>query len=120
MSRVLVCGGRDYENRTMVYHWLDSMHSRICITQIIEGGAKGADRLALDWAILRGVEVHTFCADWDIHGKAAGHIRNQKMLDDGKPDMVIAFPGGAGTANMIRLARKAGIPVITTDTKANQ
>ena len=43
--------------------------------------------------------------------KSAGHIRNQVMLDKGKPDVVVAFPGGRGTADMVRRAEGAGIEV---------
>jgi UDP-N-acetylmuramoylalanine-D-glutamate ligase len=58
------------------------------------------------------IPVETYEADWDTHGKAAGPIRNKRMLDEGKPDLVVAFPGGRGTANMISQARKAGVEVI--------
>jgi hypothetical protein len=50
-------------------------------------------------------------AEWDKHGRAAGPIRNQQMLDDGKPDLVLAFAGGRGTDDMCRRAREAGIEV---------
>ena len=53
-----------------------------------------------------------FPAEWKKHGKAAGPIRNRKMLQDGKPDLVLAFPGGRGTANMVELATDAGIRVM--------
>jgi hypothetical protein len=54
-----------------------------------------------------------FYADWDKHGRAAGPIRNQQMLDEGKPDLVVAFllPQGSGTLDMIRRTEKAGIEV---------
>jgi hypothetical protein len=85
------------------------------IKTLIHGDAPGADRLAAAWAKDTGLaefgELLAFPADWEKHGNAAGPIRNQQMLDEGKPDMVIAFPGGIGTANMVRLARKAGVPV---------
>jgi UDP-N-acetylmuramoylalanine-D-glutamate ligase len=61
-----------------------------------------------------GLEVYP--ADWKLHGKSAGHIRNQQMLDESKPDIVIAFPGGRGTANMIKRAKKAGVEVFQVDT----
>ncbi len=115
---VLVCGGRDYHNRVKVYSVLDKLDSdpHSCIGTIIEGGAKGADRLGRDWAEQwakeRNILVKTFVADWDTHGKAAGYIRNQQMLVEGKPDLVVAFPGGKGTANMVKLAKDAGVEVI--------
>lgn len=57
------------------------------------------------------VPVRVFKADWDKHGKAAGPIRNQQMLDEGKPDLVLAFAGGKGTDDMCRRARAAGVEV---------
>jgi hypothetical protein len=50
-------------------------------------------------------------ADWNTHGRAAGPIRNQRMLDEVKPELVVAFPGGRGTADMVRRAREAGVNV---------
>ena len=51
-------------------------------------------------------------ADWAKHGRKAGPIRNQRMIDEGRPDLVVAFPGGTGTADMVERARVAGIRVI--------
>lgn len=79
---------------------------------VIHGGAQGADRIAREWCICRKVECRGYAADWKRHGRAAGPIRNQRMLDDGKPDLVIAFPGGRGTADMVRRAIATGIRAI--------
>lgn len=79
---------------------------------IIQGGARGADRAADEWAIINWVPLETYLPDWDKYRKAAGPIRNKQMLDEGKPDVVIAFPGGRGTANMVSLAKKAGVEVV--------
>ena len=106
--KILVCGGRDYSD------W-DSLDVILCAhkpTLIIHGGARGADSLAGWWARCRLVPVRVFPADWSKYGKAAGIIRNKQMLDEGKPDLVIAFPGGRGTANMIEQAKAAGVRVI--------
>jgi hypothetical protein len=54
-------------------------------------------------------------ADWAKHGRAASPIRNQQMLDEGRPNLVVAFPGGRGTADMVRRARSAGVEVIEVD-----
>lgn len=59
----------------------------------------------------KGIPVRVFPADWETHGRAAGHIRNRQMLVEGKPDIVVAFAGGRGTQNMINQARKAGVTV---------
>ena len=110
--RVLVCGGRDFMDRTWLFRELDALRSDRGVTIIISGCARGADTLGIEWAEARGVEVARFPADWNTHGRAAGPIRNQQMLDEAKPDLVIAFPGGRGTADMVRRARAAGIELI--------
>jgi hypothetical protein len=115
--RVLVCGGRNYENKEHVWSVLDEICNPegdflpIRPVTIIHGGAEGADLLADGWAVHNWVEIEEYLADWDTYGRAAGPIRNQRMLDEGKPDLVIAFPGGRGTADMVRRARAAGMPV---------
>jgi hypothetical protein len=110
-KRILVCGGRDYQNRQHVWATLDRLHAARGIAAIIQGAADGADRWAAEWGWERGIRVCSFPADWKAHGKAAGPIRNKQMLDEAKPDGVVAFPGGSGTANMVRQARAAGVPV---------
>lgn len=110
--RVLVCGGRNYDDLVGVSLVLDTMHVQRPFTALIEGGAKGADVCAATWAWHVGVPIERFPADWTTHGKAAGPIRNQRMIDEGKPDLVVAFPGGRGTADMVRRAKAAGIKVV--------
>lgn len=109
--KVLVCGGRDYSDRRHIYEVLDLAHATNPIAWIIAGGANGADALASDWARKEQVKFQIFNADWETLGRKAGPIRNQKMLDEGKPELVIAFPGGRGTADMIRRAKAAGIRI---------
>jgi UDP-N-acetylmuramoylalanine-D-glutamate ligase len=111
--RVLVCGGRDYDDAERAVAVLDKLHQTAeGIDVLIEGGAKGADRLARRWAQAEPVRIETYEADWENQGSFAGPARNKRMLDEGKPDLVIAFPGGKGTADMVRKARKAGVEVI--------
>lgn len=109
--RVLVCGGRDYKNVSKVRHALEAVHAKRGITLLIEGGATGADQLAREWAKTAGVQVQTCKAEWDKYGKAAGPIRNTEMLLHWKPEGVIAFPGGTGTADMVAKAKNAGLKV---------
>ena len=113
--KVLACGGRDFGSapgdRQALVDALDRSHAKRPMTALIQGAARGADSLAAQWARSREVQVETYPADWNAHGKAAGHMRNQRMLTEGKPDGIIAFPGGRGTADMTRRARRAGIPV---------
>lgn len=109
---MLVCGGRAYNNWFVASEWLDQMHRDHPIAAIIHGGARGADSLAGRWAHENGVVCETYRAEWERLGKRAGPIRNQQMLDNGKPDCVVWFPGGAGTADMVRRAEKANVPTL--------
>jgi predicted Rossmann-fold nucleotide-binding protein len=113
MTRVLVCGGRDYDDRAAVYSSLDSLHAEHGFTLLIAGGARGADTLAAQWAQDRGVPTQVYMAEWERFGREAGPIRNQRMLEEGTPDVVVAFPGGRGTTNMVAQARAAGLRVFT-------
>lgn len=108
--RVLVAGGRDYQDFDQVCATLNQQGK---VTTIISGCARGADTLGEKWAVLHGVPVERYPALWDVHGRAAGHIRNQLMLDDGAPDLVIVFPGGKGSESMVKKARKAGVKTLT-------
>lgn len=111
--KVLVCGGRGITDTTAVYKALaDLAKGWEPDVTIIEGDAKGVDRIAGAWARKRRLTNMKFPADWAKHGNAAGPIRNKRMLDEGRPDLVVAFPGGPGTANMVRQARAAGVPVV--------
>ena len=109
--KVLVCGGRDFDNPNWLTITLDELSRGARWTAIIEGGARGADRQAREWAAASGIAVETYEADWQAHGPGAGPIRNRRMLDEGQPDLVVAFPGGPGTRNMVKQARARGILV---------
>jgi len=109
--KVLVCGGRDYSDRYLVGIVLGYLGRSLTIARVIEGDARGADRLAGAWARKYEIENIKFPAEWSKWGKSAGAIRNKQMLDEGQPDIVVAFPGGRGTAHMARIAREAEVPV---------
>lgn len=106
--RILVCGGRDYEDYEMVKKVLGSLFKP---ELIINGAAKGADTLSTRWAEENKIPCLMYPALWSKQGKQAGILRNIKMLEEGMPHMVIAFPGGRGTAHMMLIARQAGVPV---------
>ncbi len=110
-KKVLVCGGRDYNDREIVQRTLD----RIKPAEIIHGAARGADTLAGEYAQDHGIPCRRFPADWRRHGRSAGFLRNRQMLDEGKPDLVVAFPGGPGTRNMVKTALERGFQVKTVD-----
>lgn len=114
--KVLVCGGRDYDNRKRLFKVLDTAFASARMANrsftLIHGGAKGADKLSHIWAQARQInDVRVYEADWDTHKRAAGPIRNIKMLTEAKPHVIIAFRGGNGTAHMIKIGREAGVPV---------
>ena len=108
--RILVCGGRDYSDRKTFNEVLNQYLSHN--PTIIHGSAKGADTLAGDFAHDHMLSWIAYPADWNKYGKRAGYIRNVQMLNEGKPDLVIAFPGGKGTEMMINLAEKANVKVV--------
>lgn len=105
--RVLVCGGRRFNGYELVFRVLDRLQPELVIT----GGASGADRIAGDWASQRNRPLAIFPAHWST-GRSAGPIRNEWMLRFGAPDLVLAFPGGRGTADMVRRAESAGVQVV--------
>lgn len=129
--RLVVTGGRDYRDTARIFSTLDELHARRPISLLIEGEADGLDKRAKAWARQRGVPVLPFPAPWDdiTHPKAvvrytrsgkpfdanAGPRRNQQMIDEGRPDEGLVFPGGAGTADMRRRLVAAGIPFEEVD-----
>lgn len=108
---IIVCGGRDYGDKQHVSETLDSLHANVPVRLMIEGGADGADKWARVWADRRGVPHLTVEALWGKYGRRAGPIRNRGMLC-AQPDLVVAFPGGPGTADMVSASREAGCDVI--------
>lgn len=97
---VIVTGGRDYDDLIMVQDVLGQFN----ISLLIQGGASGADELALWYAKDNNIEHKTYKADWNKHGKAAGPFRNSEMLVSHPNAIVIAFPGGRGTENCVNQA----------------
>lgn len=111
--RVIVCGGRGFDDADFLEAKLDEMHAEYAFRDLMQGGAFGADRLAKIWAMTRHPEIVLWQinAEWSKFGLGAGFIRNKRMMD-WKPDMVVAFPGGKGTQNMVELAHAAGVEVV--------
>lgn len=114
--RVLVCGSRHFNDQELLNKTLfeitklDEVYNH---GTVIHGNAKGADTLGALWGYRMGWKVEAYPADWDKYGKGAGHIRNKQMLDEGKPDLVVAFMAkdSRGTKNMVDQATKAGVEV---------
>jgi hypothetical protein len=108
--RVLVCGGRDFCDELLLNKTLSSLQPKP--TVIIHGGARGADTLADIWAYKNGIEREVYKADWYTYDRRAGPIRNSQMLKEGKPELVVAFDGGIGTADMVNKALRANVKVL--------
>jgi len=128
--RILVCGGRDFGNykkypqlstewkrkkSESAFIWRELTRYTQHLSEsliIISGCATGADENAQAWAKASGHGRMLFRAEWDKYGNAAGPIRNKQMMVNGKPEIVIAFPGGKGTKNMLSIARKNKLQII--------
>lgn len=113
--RVLVCGDRNWNNQERMFNVLDVVHRHRAISCIIEGEARGADKMAAEWALRRSVQWEPYPADWGRLGKIAGPVRNTEMLAKGLPDLVYAFHDNLeqskGTKNMIMQSRRSGLTV---------
>jgi hypothetical protein len=110
--RVLVCGGRDYDDMETLDRVLDQKFAECPFSVLIHGDARGADSLARTWAFKRGVAQIACPANWRKFGLSAGRLRNIQMLQEHFPDLVIAFPGGNGTAHMVSVAKRAKVQVL--------
>jgi hypothetical protein len=128
---VLVCGGRRYSDRAWVFRALDWLDAEVGIGRVVEGACgldehpapdgtfpgpttgerTGADRWAHEWAVERKVATVAVPARWSTYDDGAGPERNARMLRMHEPQLVVAFPGGPGSADMCRKAGLAGTPV---------
>lgn len=121
---IIVSGGRTYgeqiegkppeqteKEKRHVFETLDALHAKRPIHTLVQGGAKGADRLAAIWTVANEVNCIRCPAKWKKHGKPAGPIRNREMMDY-VPELVVVFPGGDGTANMVKTARALNTDVL--------
>lgn len=118
MTRVIVAGSRGFNDYKRMRDVLDEYFKEVNdVVEIVEGDARGADRLSECYAQLNGYSCKVMPADWSRHGKSAGYIRNSAMADyaiaDGCKGVLFAFWDGEsrGTANMIEIANKKGLDV---------
>lgn len=103
---VLVTGGRDFDDHAFMFGAILTIHKLRPISLLVHGDARGADKLSGVIARELGIKVKPYPADWKKLGKRAGPVRNRYMHDDACPDMVLAFPGGTGTADMVGYAHE--------------
>jgi hypothetical protein len=137
--KALICGSRNWTDRDRIRRVLERLYAK-GYRYIVHGAngydqfgrpsyawrsatVRGADMLASEEAESLGFVVLSYPADWNKHGKAAGPVRNQLMLDAESPDLVVAFhediDSSRGTIDMVRRATKAGIPVYIRGTKVH-
>lgn len=114
MKKVIIAGPRDFTDKELVWKELDELlilYERPITEDIVifEGGAKGVDCLAHEYALENDYSVKQFPADWSL-GKKAGPIRNEQMAKEA--DVLIAFYNGSkGTTSMIKLAMQYGLRI---------
>lgn len=107
--RLLVCGGRGFRDRAWVYRELERLQPELVIT----GGCRtGADAYARQWAYARARPFMSMPANWEKLGRPAGPIRNAWLAKFAPATHCLAFPGGNGTADMVKKARRAGWTVL--------
>lgn len=121
--RILICGDREWGNSSthlvtwnaeyqMIQQFVSSLPDD---SIVIHGTARGADSLAGAAAKSRGLKVIPYPPNWTRYGKAAGYVRNQEMLEQGKPDAVVYFHGALneskGTKDMVLRANRAKVHV---------
>lgn len=116
MITVLCCGSRTFADRTLVHITLDQLHADEPFGQLLHGAAQGADLLCASWAFRWRVPIRAFLAEWNRYGPTAGLIRNQRMLTEGRPQLVVAFidrplDQSRGTYDMVKRAKLHGVHV---------
>lgn len=109
--RIVITGGRHFDNKELMFRVLDKIHKKTPIDKLAHGDCTGADKLAREWGLDNGISVIAYPATWTI-GENAGEKRNEFMFKDFEPDYVLAFPGGTGTKDSIKFAKQKGYNVV--------
>ena len=110
--RLLVCGGRHFEDAEMVHHELTALHWRKPISVVVHGSIAGVGIIAEAWARRHGIAVVRYPPNWEFYGKKAEGLRSDFMLTDSRPDFVVAFPWGRHTADLVQRAINVGLAVL--------
>ena len=105
--KTIIAGGRNYEFTEADRQFLGSIKADI--SEVVCGGAAGADSEGKSWAEENGIPVKIFEADWKKHGRGAGPRRNKMMAE--YADSLILFTGGRGSAAMFKEAEKQGLKI---------
>lgn len=115
--KIVVTGGKDITNYLLVKEVLYELDRKEPITFLAQGGAKGVDTIAKQWADENNISNTTFYLDWNKHRKEAIDIRNREMLEIVKPDYLVAFSSGKEVDSCVSIAKELGIEVIEVKTK---
>ncbi|MGL4285854.1 MAG: DUF2493 domain-containing protein [Phreatobacter sp.] len=117
--RLLICGGRHYDDAAAICRELDRLHGGQPIDVLIHGGLVAIGTVAEAWARQHNVHVIRYPPNWTLLGTKAEARRNAFMLADSRPDFLLAFPGGRDTADLVRMARAAELPVWLAHVRAD-
>lgn len=114
MMNLLIAGSRGYTNYPEFKLRVDKRLKGLDLSKvlIIEGGARGVDRLARQYAIEQGIQYKTFEAEWDKYGKKAGMLRNEKMAELATHAMLFWDGESPGTRNMRDICEQYEIPFV--------
>lgn len=107
--KLIIAGGRDYQLTEADYAKLNDLHHSHKVALVISGTASGADSCGEFWAEVNNISVERHRPDWERWGKFAGILRNTDMAV--AADALAVFPGGKGTANMLKQAQERGLRV---------
>jgi len=103
--RIAVTGGREFDDFELMDLALRAIKEYLGTNvALAHGDQRGLDHMAEGWALNNDWWVAPFPANWQKYGKRAGPIRNQQILDEFNPDLVVSFPGGGGTLDMLKRA----------------
>jgi len=107
--KTIIAGGRSFIPADVHIVWLDDLFEQCAFTEIVCGGAKGADDFGKNWAEQHGLPVKIFKAEWSLYGRSAGPRRNAEMAK--YADSLVLFPGGKGSASMLSLAKSNNLQI---------
>jgi hypothetical protein len=112
--KIIVTGGRDYALVSHIFEVLNELQPE----HVTHGDCKtGADAIATEWCRKNGVPYTCYPAHWSRYHRAAGPMRNGRMIHCSGADIVVAFPGGRGVADCVKQAKKFGMEVMDLRTE---
>ena len=111
--KVIIAGARDFTDYDLLKKTMETCG--FVVTEVVWGGASGADALGKMWADEHGIPVKPFPADWNRYKKFAGPIRNKQMAEYGEALVAFLAKDSKGTKDMVRQAKKKGLPMVVVN-----